>query len=452
MEKAFKSYDIRGVYNTDFTEEDVYKIGYFLPGLLGADTILVGRDVRLSSPEIFRALAQGIIDSGADVKNAGITTTPMIYWATAKYGFDGSVQITASHNPKEYNGLKISRKGALPVGFETGLRELRDKAMHETPQAVSSKGYMTSFDFRKAYIAFQKSYLKDVSNLTTAIDCSNGMAGTVIKKITGNAPFYINFTPDGSFPNHEPNPLIESNAEGLKRLVKNKGADLGALFDGDADRVTFVDDKGRFVSPDLIIALLGHHFLDGCDKQQTVIQDIRTSKAVGEYLQPMGAKMHTWKVGRAYAATRLRELDGLFGGELAGHYYFRDFYYSDSGILALLLVMNIVARFKKDGISFSQLIDRIQTYANSGEINFTIDAKQKAMDAVRDHFIHHQQPDQSYDFDGYRIEYPDWWFNIRPSNTEPYLRFIAEAKSRELLNEKVDAVKKVLRPYISTSE
>lgn len=449
MEKAFKAYDIRGIYNKDFDKADAYKIGYFLPGLLNADSVLIGRDMRHSSNEIFEALARGIMDSGAEVKDAGLTTTPMIYWATAKYEFEASVQITASHNSREYNGMKVSRKNAMPVGLDSGLGELKEKINHQNPEPVEKKGRIAKFDFRKEYTAFQKSFLTDYSDLTAAIDCSNGMAGIIIKDIIGDEPNFINFTPDGSFPNHEPNPLIEENTEGLKRLVKNKEADFGAIFDGDADRVTFVDDKGRFVSPDLIIALLGHHFLENRKEPATVIQDIRTSKSVGEYLKPMGGKMYTWKVGRAFAASKLKEIDGLYGGELAGHYYFRDFYYSDSGILALILVMNILSRFKSEGWKFSNLIDRIKTYANSGEINFTIEDKKAAMEAVKDHFLSHQQPDNFFDFDGYRIEYPDWWFNIRPSNTEPYLRFLAEAKDEELLQQKVEEVKKVLNPFLS---
>lgn len=447
MDKAFKAYDIRGIYNKDFDKADAYKIGFFLPGLLNAQSVLVGRDIRQSSDEIFESLVRGITDSGADVKNAGLTTTPMIYWATAKYEFEASVQITASHNSKEYNGMKVSRKNAMPVGLDSGLGELKEKINHSKPEPTGDRGRMSRFDFRKEYAAFQKSFLKDVSNLTSAIDCSNGMAGIIIKDTIGNRHNFINFTPDGRFPNHEPNPLIEENTEGLKRLVDSKEADFGAIFDGDADRVTFVDDRGRFVSPDLIIALLGHHFLENRTEPATVIQDIRTSKSVGEYLEPMGAKMYTWKVGRAYAASKLREIDGLYGGELAGHYYFKDFYYSDSGILALIHVMNILSRFKEEGKKFSDLVDQIKTYANSGEINFTIEQKKEAMEAVKNHLLDKEKPENFFDFDGYRIEYPDWWMNIRPSNTEPYLRFLAEAKNDKLLNDKVEEVKKVLAPY-----
>ena len=216
------------------------------------------------------------------------------------------------------------------------------------------------------------------------------------------------------------------------------------IYDGDADRVMFVDEKSEFISPDLMIAVLGHWFLEKKGEKGIVLQDIRSSKAVGEYLVPMGAEMRTWKVGRAFAARKLRELDGVFGGELAGHYYFRDFFYSDSGLLASILILNVVAGMKKEGVSVSSLISRIARYRNSGEINFRVEDKSGAMDAVREFFISSEKPLAMMDFDGYRVEFRDWWFNIRPSNTEPYLRFICEAVSDDLLAEKVNAAVSLL--------
>ncbi len=205
-----------------------------------------------------------------------------------------------------------------------------------------------------------------------------------------------------------------------------------------------VDENGRFISPDLMIALLGHYFLEERGEKGKVLQDIRSSKAVGEYLSPMGGEMVTWKVGRAYAAHKLREIDGIFGGELAGHYYFRDFFYSDSGIMASLIILGIISDLKAKGVSLSQIIGKIERYKNSGEINFRIEQKQKAMDIVRDYFTSLEKPVASFDFDGYRVEFPQWWFNIRPSNTEPYLRFIAEATTNELLDAKVSKVKELI--------
>jgi phosphomannomutase len=445
---AFHAYDIRGIYNKDFNKEDAYKIGYHLVNLLKTDKVLVGRDVRTSSDEIFKYLCSGITDAGADVYNIGLATTPMVYYSSAKYDFKASVQITASHNSKEYNGMKVSRENALPVGYDTGLKDIEEKIRSNAPMPkAANKGKIVEYIVRQEYVDFLKQYVSDYSHLKIGVDCSNGMAALFIKELLGNAPIYIYDELDGTFPNHEANPLVPENVVDLQNLVKKNGCDLGIIFDGDADRVMFVDENGRFISPDLMIALLGHYFLEEKGQKGLVLQDIRTSKAVGEYLKPMGGEMRTWRVGRAFAAHKLREIDGIYGGELAGHYYFRDFYYSDSGMLACLIILNVIAKFKKQGFTLSKLISRIETYANSGEINFRIERKKDAMDAVRQHFITTEKPTASFDFDGYRVEFPDWWFNIRPSNTEPYLRFIAEAKSKALLDSKVMKVKEILSQF-----
>ena len=442
---AFHAYDIRGIYNVDFDKDTAYRVGAFLPSLLGTDKVLVGRDCRVSSDEIHEYLLKGITDAGADVYDIGLSTTPMVYFGTAKYGFDASVQITASHNPKEYNGMKVSCANALPVGYDNGLGQIEQwiKEGRETPLA-EKKGSVHQKDIRKDYLDFLLGYKPDLSGLKLAFDLSNGMSTLFAKEIFGDAPEYIFDDMDGTFPNHEPNPLVHKNVVALEELVKKTGADAGVIYDGDADRVMFVDETGKFVSPDLIIALLGHYFIDERGEKGIVIQDIRSSKAVGEYLEPMGAEMFTWKVGRANAARKLRELDGVWGGELAGHYYFRDFFYSDSGLLASILVLRVLASMKRKGISFSQLIGRIAVYENSGEINFRVEDKKGAMDAIRDHFTALQKPTAMMDFDGYRVEFSDWWFNIRPSNTEPYLRFICEATSAELLEKRIEEVKDIL--------
>ena len=443
---AFHAYDIRGIYNVDFDKNTAYKVGYFIPELLKTDKVLVGRDCRVSSDEIHEYLLKGITDAGADVYDIGLSTTPMVYFGTANYGFKASVQITASHNPKEYNGMKVSCENALPVGYDTGLGQIEAwiNASKATPVA-EKRGQVFQKDIREDYLAFLKKYMGDLSGLKLAFDLSNGMSSLFAKQFFGDAPEYIFDTMDGTFPNHEPNPLVHKNVVALEELVKKTGADAGVIYDGDADRVMFVDDKGNFVSPDLMIAVLGHYFIGERGEKGYVIQDIRSSKAVGEYLEPMGAKMYTWKVGRANAARRLREIDGIWGGELAGHYYFKDFFYSDSGLLASILILRVLANLKKEGISFSQIIGKIARYQNSGEINFKLTDKQGAMDAVKAHFEEQEKPTAFMDFDGYRVEFPDWWFNIRPSNTEPYLRFICEATTKELLDKKVAEVKSLLQ-------
>ena len=442
---AFHAYDIRGVYNVDFDKETAYKVGYFLPELLSADKVLVGRDARVSSDEIHEYLLKGITDAGADVYDAGLCTTPMVYFGTAFYGFKASVQITASHNPAEYNGMKVSRENALPVGYDTGLGQIKEwiESGRECPVA-QKRGEVRQIDVRKDYLPFLLKYKGDWSGLKIAMDVSNGMASLFVRDIFGDTPSYIYEDMDGRFPNHEPNPLVPANVVDLQKLVAETKADIGIIFDGDADRVMFVDENSRFISPDLMIAVLGHYFLEERGEKGYIHQDIRSSKAVGEYLAPMGGVMNTWRVGRAYAALKLREIDGVYGGELAGHYYFRDFYYSDSGLLAAILIVNVIAKMKAKGVTLSQLIGRIEKYQNSGEINFRLEDKKGAMDAVRDYFMQNEKSTAYMDFDGYRVEFPDWWFNIRPSNTEPYLRFLCEATTKELLDEKVAKVREIL--------
>ena len=446
---AFHAYDIRGIYNVDFDKDTAYKVGYFLPELLEADKVLVGRDARVSSDEIHEYLLKGITDAGADVYDVGLSTTPMVYFGTANYGFKASVQITASHNPAEYNGMKVSRENALPVGLATGLGQIKEWIESGRPCPVAAEpGKVYQKDIRKDYLDFLLKYKGDWSGLKIAMDVSNGMASLFVRDIFGDQPSYIYEEMDGRFPNHEPNPLVPENVEALKKLVAGTKADVGVIYDGDADRVMFVDENSRFISPDLMIAVLGHYFLEERGEKGIVLQDIRSSKAVGEYLAPMGGQMHTWRVGRAFAALKLRELDGVYGGELAGHYYFKDFFYSDSGMLASILILNVVAKMKAQGVSLSQLIARIEKYQNSGEINFKLERKQEAMDAVRDYFMSTEKATASMDFDGYRVEFPDWWFNIRPSNTEPYLRFLCEATSQELLDEKVAKVREIVSQFV----
>ena len=263
---AFHAYDIRGVYGKDFSSEDVYRMGFFLPSVLNAKRWLVGRDVRESSPEIHRQLLKGLTDAGCEVSDAGLCTTPMVYWGTAKFGFDASVMITASHNPAEYNGLKISAANAIPVGYDTGLNILEQK-IKEIPAPSGAPGKVISFDFLKDYVAFMLPYKKDISNLKIVMDCSNGMSSIMVKDIFGSHPTYLFDEPDGRFPNHEPNPLDMKNIVQLQQKVKETGADLGVIFDGDADRVGFCSEQGVFVNQLQVYALLALYLLE-CRQQR----------------------------------------------------------------------------------------------------------------------------------------------------------------------------------------
>jgi len=445
--KAFKAYDIRGIWGKDLDQDIVYKVGYFFPKVIACNKVLVGRDGRTSSDEMFKALSEGLNDAGVEVYDAGLSTTPMIYWGSGKFNFDASIMITASHNSASYNGLKFSGKNVEPVGYDNGLNIIELLIEKGVEIKKKSKGLLKDFRLQDHYLQFLKGYSVDFSGLQMAIDCSNGMASLFAHELFGVKSHYLNDTIDGTFPAHEPNPLLPENQAQIKKAVRNNQCDIGLIFDGDADRVMFIDEKGQFVSPDLIIAVLGHYFFDERKETGKVVQDIRTSKAVADYLRQFDTEVVTWKVGRAFGATKLKEVNGIYGGELAGHYYFKDFYYSDSGMLAALLVLRVMLAFNAKGIRFSQLIARISTYANTGEVNFKIEQKAEAMDAVKYYFMEKEPPVKFLNVDGYRLDFDDWWFNIRPSNTEPYLRFLAEAKSEELLNLKTKIIFDILGKF-----
>ena len=444
----FKAYDIRGIYGTEITEDLAYRIGYFIPRLLKADHVIVGRDIRLSSESLHDALVSGVLDSGSDVWDLGLSTTPMVYFATAKLASDASVQITASHNPPQYNGFKISRRGALPVGGDSGLEELEKLVRSEKIEINQSKGKVIDYSYMKdEYKAFLKEFASGLENLNISVDCSSGMSALIIKDLLKGNVHYINDTFDGSFPAHEPNPLEEKNCKQIEAETVKNGSDTGVIYDGDADRVMFIDEKGRFIQPDYITAVIGLYYSKLRGMTGNALVDIRTSRSTTEFLEKLGYDVTVWKVGHAFAKMKIREIDGVFGGELAGHYYIREFFSCDSGILASLFVLSVVKMLKDDGKTLSSLIDSIICYSNSGEINFRLEEKDEAIDALYRRFAVEGKPSALLDFDGYRIEYPDWWFNVRKSNTEPYLRIVAEASDSRKLDEKLDEIKSIIGKF-----
>lgn len=446
---AFKAYDIRGIYNEDFDAEVVYRIGRALPSLLDATCILVGRDARASSPEIHTTLTRGILDSGCNVDDMGLATTPMVYFETGRNDYAASVQITASHNPPHYNGLKISRQGALPVGYNAtpGLKALESRVTRPPPPA-EQQGILREINARDAYLNFLRQQMPNLRALKIGIDCSNGMAGLLVPDLfTGNHCTIIYEAIDGTFPNHAPNPLEEENCADLSDLVKRRGLDLGVIFDGDADRVMFVDEHGSFIRPDILIAVMARHYLKA-EPGATILHDIRTSRGVIEAIQFFGGRPFMWKVGHAYAKPKMRELNAIFGGELAGHYYFRDFFNCDSGLLAALIALDVFAGEHQKGRKISQVIAELNPYANSGELNFRVSQKDAAMQALRRQVESMGTPEAVHTFDGFRIEFSNWWVNLRQSNTEPYLRMLVEARTPDMLKEHLDVLKTVLAPFI----
>jgi phosphomannomutase len=438
----FKSYDIRGVYNQEWDKDLAYRIGFFLPALLQTNRILVGRDARASSEEIFEALSRGTLDAGCDVTDIGLCSTPSIYFATAHFDYGGSVMVTASHNPPQYNGLKISRARAIPVGYDSGLDRL-ESMVGERPSPVSSPGTKSTLDIRSAYLGHLAPYAEAVQGIKAVIDCSDGMASVFIHDALRNVRgrvITMYDRPDGTFPHHPPNPLIEANLADVKRRTLAEKADLGICFDGDGDRVMFVDEEGRFVSPDLMIALLGLHFFRQSGQNhrgEAVTYDVRTSRSVVEYVKALGGNPVICKVGHSHAKKLLRDSNGIYGGELAGHYYFRDNYFCDSGMIAALLVLAILSKAER---SFSELVAEIIKYHYSGEINFRTEAKDRIIQAILSKYG--ALPGARLtDIDGIRLDFPDWWFNLRKSNTEPYLRLVVEAGSADQLAERTEELK-----------
>jgi len=444
----FKSYDIRGVFNREWTGATAHDIGMHLPSLLEARRIAVGRDVRLSSEEVFGELTRGVTEAGCEVADIGLCDTPAVYFATAHYGMDGSVMITASHNPPEYNGLKVSRRMAVPVGYDTGLAELERMVTAGVPVSRPAQpGSVSRLDIRADYLAHLVKFASDLTPLKAVIDCSNGMAGLFLRDVLKNTGLRYSLMfdePDGRFPNHAPNPLVEENLAQLKKRMKEESADLGICFDGDADRVMFVDENGSFISPDLLIGFLGTFYFRlhperRAGASRTMTYDVRSSRGVVEFLRGLGAEPTICKVGHSFAKKLLRDTDGIAGGELAGHYYFRENFFCDSGLIAALIVMEVLAA---DGRPFSRAVAEIGRYHFSGEMNFTVANGPAILQRVKSDY----PAGALIDLDGIRIDFPDWWFNLRVSNTEPLLRLVVEARTKEGLEEKkAELVEKIRR-------
>lgn len=447
MIPAFKAYDIRGIYGTELTDELAYKVGRCLPTMLGTNEILVGRDARTSSDALRDALVEGLTDAGANVTDMGLATTPMVYFFTAEKGFGGSVMITASHNPQAYNGLKVSKAKARPCGYHLGLREVEAQIEADAlPPKAEVKGTVTTADYRAEYIAWMKSFAGDTTGLNYAVDGSDGAVGIIAADLFADATVRMNAIPDGNFPHHGPNPMEPENCEQLIATVLERKLDIGIIFDGDADRVMCVDEKGVFVPPEALIPLfatwLHEHF--PTDNEPVVVHDIRTSRGVIEKLREDNFEPLMVRVGAAFAKTALRERNGLCGGEVAGHYYFRHFHWCDSGELAALFLLSIVADAKRKGLTFSQVLEPITgRYVRSGEVNIHgVNDRPEAIERVEAAVVALMgAPQTRADFDGVRLDWADAWFGVRASNTEPILRLAGEAPTQEVLDAILAAAK-----------
>ncbi|MBI1870928.1 MAG: phosphomannomutase/phosphoglucomutase [Chlamydiae bacterium] len=432
MAGIFKAYDIRGIYPTQINEEIAYKIGYAISKVFEKGTVAVGRDMRTSSLSLFQHLTSGLNDGGVDVIDVGLISTPMINFTTAHYQYDGGVMITASHNSKEYNGVKLCRWGAYPVSYKTGIAEIEKKVQFlKKIEPAPKKGKIYTKDVIDDYVQHVLKFAKKIKKLKIVVDAGNGMGGLIAPKLLDFFPCEViplYFELDGTFPHHDANPLEPENMRDLQKAVLEHKADLGAAFDGDADRVMFVDNEGKIVSADVATALIAKEFLE-CHPGETVLYDLRSSWIVKEEIEKYGGKAQMCRVGHAFIKQALREANGIFAGELSGHYYFRDNFFADSAAIAFVMMLNVLS---KDGKSFASRIKPLKRYASTGELNSKVKDPDSLMSQIEKKF----SGGRVFHLDGLSIEFKDWWFNLRKSNTEPLLRLNVEAKTPELLKEK----------------
>jgi phosphomannomutase len=436
---AFKAYDVRGVVPDELDAEGAYRLGGAYVAAFEPSTIAVGHDMRLTSPELAQAVAEGASGQGADVVQLGEIGTEMLYFAVGEYGYEGGIQVTASHNPSRYNGMKIVRRGALPVGGDTGLEQIKALATGELP-ASDRRGGITQ---RDVYPEFHDRVLRFVDAdalrpLKVVLDGSNGMAGPMIGPLIERLPIEAipyHLDPDGSFPSGEPNPLLEENRGFIIDRVREHGADLGIAWDGDADRCFFIDDGGEFVPGDLITALIAQVMLER-HPGAAIVYDLRASWAVRDTVTAAGGRPLENRVGHAFIKARIRKEDAVFAGEVSGHYYFKDFYWCDTGIVPALVLLELLSR---SGRRLSELLAPFrERYFISGEINSTVQDVPVKLQELKERY--RDSALRISHMDGISFEFEDWHFNVRPSNTEPLLRLNLEALSQRTMEERRDEV------------
>ena len=451
---VFKAYDIRGLYGQQMDEALAYRIGRAyarvladLEGTTVADLrVAVGHDMRLQAPGMAAAYRAGILDEGASVLDVGMVGTEMLYFAVGSNELDGGLMCTASHNPKAYTGAKLVRRGALALSGDAGIGEIRDLVMSGEPGPPSdnTRGRLTAEDvaepFRAAAMAFIDPSL--VNPISVVLDGGNGMAGPMVGPLLDQLPIRQSasyWTPDGNFPDHEPNPLLPENRTFIVKKVLSEGAELGIAWDGDADRCFFIDDTGQFVDGDFLTALLGEAVLLR-EPGATILYDVRASRAVRDTVEAGGGSATVNRVGHAFFKGRMRKEGAAFGGEVSGHYYFRDFYCADSGTLPALLVLEMLSR---KGQRLSELLARYRdNYFISGEINSEVVDQDAKMQEIAEAY---SDGEVSW-LDGVSVDYDDWHFNVRPSNTEPLLRLNLESLvSQDDMAAKRDALLNLIR-------
>jgi phosphomannomutase len=449
----FKAYDVRGKYPEQMDEDVAYRIGRGFARVLGeledkkpgSLKVAVGHDMRLSAPKMAKRYVEGLTDEGVDVSDVGEVATEMLYFTVGSRELDGGLMCTASHNPKAYTGAKLVRSGALPLSGDAGIGELREIVEAGEPgKPAKSKGKASEDDVADEFREKALSYIDpdSVRPAKVVLDGGNGMAGPMVGPILEQFPLErieTYWTPDGAFPDHEPNPLLEENRRFIVDKVVETGAELGIAWDGDADRCFFIDDTGAFVDGDFLTALLAESIIEK-EPGAMILYDVRASRAVRDIVKRAGGEAAMNRVGHAFFKARLRETGAAFGGEVSGHYYFRDFYCADSGTIPALLILELLGKKEQ---KLSELLEPLrEKYFISGEINSEVEDQQGKMDEIKERY----GDGEVTELDGVSVDYDDWHFNVRPSNTEPLLRLNLESvRSREHMEQKRDEVLSLIR-------
>jgi len=439
----FKSYDVRGIVPSQLNDDVAYAIGRAFVEVLGRTNICIGRDMRPSGEGFMDALSRGATDAGADVTQIGLISTDAIYFAVGRYGFDGGIMITASHNPAQYNGFKFCREEAIAISIETGLAAIRDKALAGDFAPSARIGTIHQRDILDAFAEHCLSFIDDVAQIKPfkiAIDAGNGMAGATVPRVFRHLPCELvplYFELDGTFPNHPASPLEPENMVDLQRAVREHDCDLGVAFDGDADRMFLVDERGALIGGDIVTALVGVDTLR-LNPGARILYNLICSRSVPEAILAAGGVPVRSKVGHSFIKKTMRDEDILFGGEHSGHFYFKRNWFADSGMIALMQCLNV---FSRAGGSVSQTIAPIDRRARSGEVNSTVSDMPAKLRELRAHYR-----DAAIDeLDGLTIQYPDWWMNVRASNTEPLLRLNVEGDTRDVMERRRDEALAIIR-------
>ncbi len=437
MSGIFKAYDIRGIYPADLDAAMAEAIGRAFVTFTGARKIVVGRDMRPHSDDLFQGLARGLTGQGADVIDLGLCSTPMSYFANGTLRADGGIMITASHNPGEWNGFKLCRADAVPISGATGIADIQRIVETRSWPTSSRTGTVSRYDIAPEYGKFLRSFARMDRKLKVVVDYANAMGLYEIAGIVDLfdvIPLYDRL--DGTFPNHEANPLHVATLDAIRAKVRETGADFGAAFDGDADRCGFIDDLGEVIPMDLFTALIAQDILS--DGPATILYDLRSSRAVPECIEENGGKAVMSRVGHAFIKAQMRETGAVFAGELSGHYYFKENFTAESQALAMIKLANLICKKNR---KLHELVAPLRRYASSGEINSRVADVRSILAAIKKHYADGRQ----YELDGLSVEYPDWHFNVRASNTEPLLRLIVEAKDPALMAAKRDELLHLIR-------